>query len=163
MPNHVTNIVKMDRICYCPIFSYRIDEGPAWIQFDFNKIIPMPAHIFNGDLDSAAFEKYGRDNWYNWSMDNWGTKWNSYNNRIINVNTVAFDAAWECPHPIMLKLSTMYPNTTIECWWSDEGNINGYQMYRNGECIGGICTDPMMEEEILISCFGFLPAIVFER
>lgn len=44
-------------------------------SIDFNKVIPMPEHIFR---DMAEREKYGKDNWYNWSIAHWGTIWNSY-------------------------------------------------------------------------------------
>lgn len=47
-------------------------------SIDFNKVIPMPEHIFRGNLGMAEREKYGKDNWYDWSIAHWGTKWNSY-------------------------------------------------------------------------------------
>jgi len=42
--------------------------------FDFNKIVPMPDFIFKGNLGQKEKEEYGKNNWYDWSITNWGTK-----------------------------------------------------------------------------------------
>ena len=46
--------------------------------FDFNKIIPMPDYIYDGNVGTKEKEIYGKYNWYDWSRENWGTKWNAY-------------------------------------------------------------------------------------
>ena len=45
-------------------------------------------------------------------------------------------AAWSAPHPILQKLSEMYPDITFEHEWADEdiGANCGRKIYRNGEC-----------------------------
>ena len=37
-------------------------------SIDFNKVIPMPDYIFQGNLGMAEREKYGKENWYDWSI-----------------------------------------------------------------------------------------------
>ena len=32
-------------------------------DFDFNNIVPMPQHIFQGNLGQEEREKYGSNNW----------------------------------------------------------------------------------------------------
>ncbi|MHB1454220.1 MAG: DUF3846 domain-containing protein [Saccharofermentanales bacterium] len=83
MPNHVTNIITFRNIP-----QTRIDEILEEIQndeygigsIDFNKIKPMPEHIFRGNLGTEQRKKYGDNNWYDWATDsrNWNTKWNAY-------------------------------------------------------------------------------------
>lgn len=71
--------------------------------------------------------KYGSASWYNWSIENWGTKWNSYSNEIRD-NKILFQTAWSCPLKIFIKLHELYPDLDFEFWYSDEdsGNNCGY-------------------------------------
>ena len=90
--------------------------------FDFNKIIPMPRNSkkfqakggVSGDdiemVDGELVAKAGKpNNWYVWSLDNWGTKWNSSNARINNESDThieySFDTAWDAPRGITKSFS----------------------------------------------------------
>lgn len=64
--------------------------------------------------------KYGTTTWYDWSIINWGTKWNAYSFEFVDDNTIKFETAWNCPEPVIKKLSEMYPELTIKHWWADE-------------------------------------------
>ncbi len=102
------------------------------------------------DIDSSEWElgktawnniqNYGAPTWYEWSINNWGTKWNAYG-YDVNVDysgneNLWFQTAWSAPHPILQKLSEMYPDITFEHEWADEdlGANCGRKIYRNGEC-----------------------------
>ena len=79
-------------------------------DFDFNNIIPMPKNIFRGNLGREEEEKYGKNNWYDWSIENWGTKWNSVDTRVeLNDGSLyyTFDTAWDCPREIVNALMRM--------------------------------------------------------
>ena len=79
-------------------------------DFDFNNIVPMPKNIFRGNLGREEEEKYGDNNWYRWSIDNWGTKWNSVDTRVEeNGSTLSnnFMTAWDCPREIVNALMRM--------------------------------------------------------
>lgn len=70
--------------------------------------------------------KYNSASWYDWSSENWGTKWDvTYVERIDNDDKIeyAFDTAWALPKPIynLLKekigefeYQTVYENGEIE-------------------------------------------------
>ena len=79
-------------------------------DFDFNNIIPMPKNIFRGNLGREEEEKYGKNNWYDWSIENWGTKWNSVDTRVEeNGSTLSYNfmTAWDCPREIVNALMRM--------------------------------------------------------
>ena len=64
-------------------------------------------------------EKYGFKDWYDWSIANWGTKWNACDS-YINKNSIFFDTAWDPVPQIVEKLSTKYPNAIIHYDYAEE-------------------------------------------
>jgi len=79
-------------------------------DFDFNNIVPMPKNIYRGLLGREEEEKYGDNNWYRWSIDNWGTKWNAVGTRVeLKDGSLyyTFDTAWDCPREIVNALMRM--------------------------------------------------------
>ena len=79
-------------------------------DFDFNNIVPMPKNIYRGLLGREEEEKYGDNNWYRWSIDNWGTKWNSVDTTVEeNGSTLSYNfmTAWDCPREIVDALMRM--------------------------------------------------------
>ncbi|MBO5248662.1 MAG: hypothetical protein J6B54_05175 [Clostridia bacterium] len=84
--------------------------------------------------------QYGATTWYDWRTrgDTWNTKWNSYNAYDYNGgNEICFQTAWSAPHPIIEKLSAMYPEVTIKHRWANEDLWQGCgsQTYLGGEMI----------------------------
>lgn len=102
--------------------------------------------------------RYGATSWYDWCCDNWGTKWNACSNEQEDGDTIIFETAWSNPEPVMLKLSEMYPEATIEHWWADEdmGNNDGYRVYQGGQIVAGDYCDSCSNEayEVYIKCWG---------
>lgn len=124
MPNHITNIVAVsgdERRIQAMLKEIQTDEYGLG-SVDFNKIIPMP-----DDVDS-----------HNWSIANWGTKWNSYgytSDTRFKDGKLTFLTAWSAPHPILEKLSEIYPDIKFEHEWADEdiGMNCGRYVYYDGE------------------------------
>ncbi|MBR0511024.1 MAG: hypothetical protein IJJ81_00430 [Ruminococcus sp.] len=84
--------------------------------------------------------KYGVSTWYDWAVGNWGTKWNAYgydNSVEMEDHKLKFLTAWAAPHPILQKLSEMYPDIKFEHEWADEdiGSNCGRYVYYGGERI----------------------------
>lgn len=83
--------------------------------------------------------QYGATTWYEWRTrpDTWGTKWNSYYpGEYDGGNEITFQTAWSAPHPIVEKLSRMYPDVTIHHECADEGLYwCGRYVYKAGEQI----------------------------
>ena len=80
------------------------------------------------------FQKYGSPTWYEWRRDNWGTKWNSYNNIYDGGNTLYCQTAWSTPAEAILNLSKMFPDVSIEMEYADEdiGSNCGRILFKNG-------------------------------
>ena len=92
-------------------------------DFDFNNIIPIPLALTETvsgsenakpDWQKEQSEKlksqHGFDNWYDWSIMNWGTKWNACNTEVElneNVLNYTFETAWDAPREIVRALEHM--------------------------------------------------------
>ena len=91
-------------------------------KFDFNNIIPMPIELqgtVSGSENSKPdwqieqskelIEKYGHDNWYSWSIDKWGTKWNAVESKISQTENVLTYSLIQLGMPLV-KLLRHYVN-----------------------------------------------------
>lgn len=136
MPNHITNVVTIEAKNEVVKQIFNTIKGEE-TDIDFEKIIPMPAHIYRGNLGEAEEKKYGKENcWYEWSCKNWGTKWNAYES-YIEKNILSFDTAWAMPEPIFKALSKMFKDVIFKVKWADEdiGHNCGEAHYKNGQLI----------------------------
>ncbi|MGR5230430.1 hypothetical protein ACPV30_18125 [Photobacterium damselae] len=87
MPNHILNVISIDsddkQQREQGILSILDNQG----VFDFNRFIPMPRILRNTQAPNRinpdeCRNKTGYIDWYEWSWDNWDTKWNAYNQNI---------------------------------------------------------------------------------
>ena len=78
-------------------------------------------------------KKYGAMNWYEWSIANWGTKWNASDTNI-NGAEMTFDTAWDPAIPAMVEMSRQYPEMPIAMMFADEqtGAHTGYVLMKSG-------------------------------
>lgn len=136
MPNHVMN--KMTISGTSSIIDELLNKVTTdTTPFDFNGIIPMPDHIYRGDLGNKELALYGKNNWYDWSVENWDTKWNAYDvvleRDFPNEVRIQFCTAWNEPYPIYFALNEQYPDLDIYIEFANEdlGNDCGY--FLNGD------------------------------
>ena len=136
MPNHVLN--EIDFFCSEEKFNeiknfMKTDES----LFDFNQLIPMPTDddFIRPDtpLSFEAQKKSNGRNWYDWSVENWGTKWNAYEIEW-NDGSVRFQTAWSAVPKIINALSKKFFDVTMDYQWADEdvGYNCGFFKIRNG-------------------------------
>lgn len=86
-------------------------------------------------------KNYGHPSWYQWSVANWGTKWNSYGYdklatpREFDGEHIEFQTAWTRAEPVISRLAKQYPDLTFEYLWADEdfGHNTGKKEFQNGE------------------------------
>lgn len=94
-------------------------------------------------------EKTGYAEWYTWSCEHWGTKWDACDSVLMDEAedelVYAFSTAWCAPFKVFEELSMQYPNVTFECRWQDEDDdtelgedgehLYHYYVYSNGNVI----------------------------
>lgn len=95
-------------------------------------------------------EKYGTDNWYDWSIKHWGTKWNAYDGvGTPNEKRLAFFTAWSPPEGIVKALCEKYPNSDLDWYYEEPGMDFAGHFYagENGEVIDEPCPVPNYDSE----------------
>lgn len=157
MPNHCTNLLSCTSNDLGKVLKpYMTEDGK---NIDFNKILPMPEgieksvelssiEIITSDNTQEAMEarkkeretlaeenkeKYGFESWYDWSVENWGTKWNAYNCwtleegsglTIDDISDLGFQTAWSPPLNVIRELSRL-TGETFRMSYYDEGWMFG--------------------------------------
>ena len=143
MPNYCNNVVEIrgPAASVKPLVDHKLD---------FMKIHPYPKALDitagrEGADDSpeqkalvaaeeSNLDKYGYKNWYDWCVNNWGTKWNAggdnpdmmvdYDYDEDGDTVIAlfqFDTAWAPPLGVMQKLKDDHPELSIECRYHEPG------------------------------------------
>lgn len=127
MPNHVTNEL---RIHHCT--EDRFHEILKEIQsdeyglgsIDFRKLIPEPEGLYMGDLGIEEMKRYKDNNWYDWRVKNWNTKWNAYGFEAPtysgDAGTMTFLTANCSPFRVLFRLSLSFamPMKTSDTMWA---------------------------------------------
>jgi len=84
-------------------------------------------------------QNHGAADWFDWSVENWGTKWNGYGYEDAPAHEggaeIIFKTAWSRPEPVIKGLSWMFPEAQFRHQWADEdmGRNVGEILYHNGE------------------------------
>ena len=139
MPNHCYNKVTISvgdadgQNLKVLVDSLKSEENQT--DFDFNAILPMPPELDNvswseaeemNDIIRARYKKeHGSDNWYDWRVNNWGTKWNSYSCFLEEQDddyvVYTFDTAWGPPTGVIEALREQCPDFSISAFFDEPG------------------------------------------
>ena len=86
--------------------------------------------------------------WYDWSCEHWGTKWNAYDCHYDGQNELSFSTVWSAASPILQQLSAKFPDLTFVHLWADEdyGCNLGRSEYLGGELIDEYLPSQCSEE-----------------
>jgi len=121
--------------------GWKLEVKPSVNRFpDFNKIIPQPENIFNGNLGKEEEEmckREGRPTWYEWNRHNWGTKWNCSDCGEEKYNSFTFVTAWNGVSHLILELSKQVAGIEILYEYADEDTGHNCASYKflNGNVI----------------------------
>ena len=139
MPNHCYNKVTISvgdadgQNLKVLVDSLKSEENQT--DFDFNAILPMPPELENvdwseaeemNDIIRARYKKeHGSDNWYDWRVNNWGTKWNSYSCFLEEEEddyvVYTFNTAWGPPTGVIEALREQCPDFSISAFFDEPG------------------------------------------
>lgn len=149
MPNWCENIlVVMGDQEQVTKFKEKVEDGGM-----FEKHLPTPVELlkiegFNKDLDLSKkmIDKYGARDWYDWRVNNWGTKWDVDDIHVREADNVdgdlmavvfSFDSAWSPPEAGIETISGMYKDVVFHLQYEEPGMaFEGYCRCLNGETIG---------------------------
>lgn len=144
MPNWTYNVLTMSNLGSKDVFS--LDKnGRKYL--DFEKIVPSPkseeeylkqgGDKYQNPQDAHVMEETDRPwfNWYDWNIDNWGTKWNACDTDVVDDDTVTFNTAWAAPTPIFEALAKKYPEKSIRVESEYEDGDYSTEMYYKGNLV----------------------------
>src|SRR4029079_18106089 len=91
-------------------------------------------------------QEYGFATWDEWSLRNWGTKWNAYSvstpEGFNDSVRLRYDTAWSPAFPVIVRLSELFPSATLMLKYFDEGwGFAGEAHFHRGETIDD-CFNP---------------------
>ena len=136
------------------------DEFTSFTDYDLTIPFPCPeelqitAKFLNADdgtddEETAALRKqyaaniakYDAATWYEWQINNWGTKWAP---KIDDAGIehdgkhawMRFDSAWSPPSELVAKLSELFPTLQFVLWYSEDGMcFAGAESFYAGETV----------------------------
>lgn len=107
----------LKHLLYCPEF-YSMDRFKTYSQNKLNELYAI------GEKYVALYRKYGSKDWYDWSLANWGSKWNAYETYLEYIDEctviIYFQTAWSGVPAIVEELTALYPALTFEYVYADE-------------------------------------------
>ena len=113
MPNWCENILKINGIKKDIEKFYNENKNEDENEeLDFYKCIPMPDKIFKGNLGIEERKLYGDNNWYDFNIKNFGTKWNVSDAEFIMIEIIDKESAFNTIKTIYLK--TMEKDHTLQ-------------------------------------------------
>ena len=103
-------------------------------------IVEKKLEYGNGNHEIPMTEKdkdrfraiYGSGDWYDWCIQNWGTKWNA-ETIFSKTEEVNFQTAWEEPYNWIRHLSLKFPNHKIRVEWEEEQGYGEIYYITDGE------------------------------
>jgi len=123
-------------------WNKRKDEGKLE-KWELEQGRPMGLGVTQETYDTLMKE-HGVSNWYDWSVLNWGTKWDCYDVREWNIAvadeemtaTIYYETAWSPATQLWLTVSQQYPTLTFFHEFADEGGgFLGDETIHNGTVV----------------------------
>ena len=129
MPNELRSVTSPTRIISQEDYDKQEERIAKNELTDLEKNFGVSRGITK-EISAEYQNKFGADNWYDWSIENWGTKWNAYDQSIFD-NEIVFCTAWSTSQMAIQLLSIKYPNAKFCIQYADEDfgyNVGEYHV-----------------------------------
>ena len=137
MPKQLSVVSSPVRIVTQEDYDKAVAEDALLPEKDYRKgYLPLTRQ-----MQADYLEQFGADNWYDWKIVNWGTKWGAYDVSEWTIKpftgaSITYQTAWSPATKLFLKVSKDFPTLTFRHDFVDEGgNFVGYETFRNGVAI----------------------------
>lgn len=121
--------------------TLRTDDGFTTTELTFELLYPTPEELIkrasparqeDGESEEQFStrikrlkEEYGASDWYEWRIENWGTKWDADETLILEDSVdelyLCFNTAWAPPTEWLKKVSLKFPNLNFVMDYMEEG------------------------------------------
>ena len=126
-----------------PTFSEKSGDDVEPILSFGNFIAPPQEAIDSGEYHGTHGWQDGKQvgntdyNWYNWNVDNWGTKWDACDTELeeLSASTAHYrlNTAWSPAEPVFRAMVEQHPKLTFEIFYEEEQGWGGKLFGENGE------------------------------
>jgi len=130
-------------------------------KFSLNAFLPIPEPLLDRfttsdgevitiqrDHPEAAAQRernraeYGASFWYDWCVQNWGTKWDVSDTQAFRSGdrpVYEFDTAWAAPSKAIAHLSKLFPDYIFALAFDEpDMDFGGYFIFRGGEVVDSV-------------------------
>jgi hypothetical protein len=133
-------------------YQKEVTSGGSWMTDEFFEGIREQART-----SILAKAETGYSDWYDWSIQNWGTKWSPSVSTVTIKDTAinaTFDSAWGPPDTLILGLSGLFPTLTFILQYSEPGmGYLGACAYVAGEEVGDSYMNDVFEDPVLAALY----------
>ena len=124
--------------------STKTYSNPVFSFWNIIRPTDLDTYYLQEDPNADKSKIWSGDNWYDWNIRNWGTKWDvaqgdydDWRDTTLDesdgVVRYRFDTAWSPPCEAIEKLSAQYPQLTFRLSFEEEQGWGGEIHYTNGE------------------------------
>lgn len=113
----------------CNNFDDFITMYGKYVDFTFEKEGMLSCGydaVMTSECSQNLIRKYGTNNWYDWSLNNWGCKWDARMSDPVEIGNYEFrfETPWSIPEKFIktfaLRAYEKCPNSSFTWWWEEE-------------------------------------------
>lgn len=125
-PQYKSNLAQVENLVHMSFLNKELEESGKTPEELVEEILKhSPTAKQEAEQYHSNVQKYGAKTWYDWRIENWGTKWNSMGGSISEDEIslyIDFDTAWSPCTPVVKKLIEDHPELAFGFSYDEPGN-----------------------------------------